>query len=213
MIRVLLADDHPVVRSGYLRLLEQTPDIRVVAEAATGEAAYTAWVAHDPQVLVTDLSMPGAGGLALIRRVRLRSASARVLVFSMHDSGPLVRQALDAGARGFLTKASAPECLVDAVRALHAGQTYLDPALPPGLLQRDPALEAERLASLSPREFEIFRLLAQGQSPLDCAQALNLSPKTVSNHQTLIKEKLGVATSAALAHLAIRHRVISTAGF
>ncbi|HJV72088.1 response regulator transcription factor [Ideonella sp.] len=212
MIRVLLADDHPVVRSGYLRLLEQTPDIRVIAEASTGEAAYAAWVEHEPDLLVTDISMPGAGGLALIRRVRLRSPTARVLVFSMHDSGPLVRQALDAGARGFLTKASAPECLVDAVRALQAGQPYLDPALPPSLLRRDPAQEAERLASLSPREFEIFRLLAQGHSPGECAQLLKLSSKTVSNQQTLIKEKLGVATSAALAHLAIRHQVISTAG-
>lgn len=212
MIRVLLADDHPVVRSGYLRLLEQTPDIRVVAEASSGEAAYAAWIAHEPDLLVTDLSMPGAGGLALIRRVRLRCPDARVLVFSMHDTGPLVRQALEAGARGFLTKASAPECLVDAVRALQAGQRYLDPALPPALLQRDPEHEAERLASLSPREFEIFRLLAQGHSAGECAQALKLSPKTVSNHQTLIKEKLGVATSAALAHLAIRHRVISAAG-
>lgn len=212
MIRVLLADDHPVVRSGYLRLLEQTPDIRVIAEASTGEAAYAAWIEHEPDVLVTDISMPGAGGLALIRRVRLRSPAARVLVFSMHDSGPLVRQALDAGARGFLTKASAPECLVDAVRALQAGQPYLDPALPPSLLQRDPAQEAERLASLSPREFEIFRLLAQGHSPGECALLLKLSSKTVSNQQTLIKEKLGVATSAALAHLAIRHQVISTAG-
>lgn len=212
MIRVLLADDHPVVRSGYLRLLEQTPDIRVVAEASSGEAAYAAWVAHEPDLLVTDLSMPGAGGLALIRRIRLRCPDARVLVFSMHDTGPLVRQALEAGARGFLTKASAPECLVDAVRALQAGQRYLDPALPPALLQRDPEQEAERLSSLSPREFEIFRLLAQGHSAGECAQALKLSPKTVSNHQTLIKEKLGVATSAALAHLAIRHQVIGTAG-
>jgi len=212
MIRVLLADDHPVVRSGYLRLLEQTADIRVVAEAATGEAAYTAWQAHRPDVLVTDLSMPGGGGLALLQRVHQRDAEARLLVFSMHDSPLLVRQALEAGARGFLTKASAPECLVDAVRTLHAGRRYLDPALPASLLQREPAQEAERLSALSLREFEIFRLLAQGHSPGECAAALKLSPKTISNHQTVIKEKLGVATSAALAHLAIRHRVITAAG-
>ena len=212
MIRVLLADDHPVVRSGYMRLLEQTPDIRVVAEAATGEAAYAAYVVHQPDVLVTDLSMPGGGGLALLQRVHQRAPTARMLVFSMHDSPLLVRQALEAGARGFLTKASAPECLVDAVRALQGGQRYLDPTLPAALLQREPAQEAERLSALSVREFEIFRLLAQGHSPGECADALKLSPKTISNHQTVIKEKLGVATSAALAHLAIRHRVITTAG-
>lgn len=212
MIRVVMADDHPVVRSGYQRLLEQTPDIRVVAEAADGHSAYAAFVHHEPDVLVTDLSMPDGGGLALIQRVRQRTPGARMLVFSMHDGPLLVRQALDAGARGFLTKASACGCLVDAVRALQAGRCYLDPGLPVGLLQREPAHEAERLSALSVREFEIFRLLAQGHSPGECAAALHLSPKTISNHQTLIKDKLGVATSAALAHLAIRHRVITSAG-
>ena len=211
MIRVLLADDHPVVRSGYGRLLEQERDIRVVAEAATGEAAYAAFVADPPDVLATDLSMPGGGGLELIRRVIARAPAARILVFSMYDGLPLVGRALEAGARGFLTKAAAPQCLVDAVRALHAGERYLGADLPPGLLQREPAREAERLAALSLREFEIFRLLAQGHSPAECAQALKLSPKTVSNHQTTIKDKLGVTTSAALAHLAIRHRVIESA--
>jgi len=153
--------------------------------------------------------MPGGGGIELIRRVLMRAPAARVLVFSMHDSAPLVRRALEAGARGFLTKAAAPQSLVDAVRALHAGGRYIGP----GLLerpQRDPALEAERLASLSLREFEIFRLLAEGHSAAECAQALNLSTKTVSNHQSVIKEKLGVTTSAALAHLAIRHRLIAS---
>ena len=212
MIRVLLADDHPVVRTGYRRLLEQAGDIRVVHEAGDGDAAYAAWMAESPDVLVTDLSMPGGGGLELIRRVLARAADARVLVFSMHDSPLLVRRALDAGARGFLTKASAPDCLVDAVHALCAGRRYLAPELPAELLHRDPLSEAERLATLSGREFEIFRLLAQGHSAGECAQALKLSAKTVSNHQTVIKDKLGVATSAALAHLAIRHRVISTAG-
>lgn len=212
MIRVLLADDHPVVRDGYLRLLEQTDDIHVVAEAATGEEAYAAFVADPPDVLATDLAMPGGGGLELIRRVVLRAPSARVLVFSMYDSAPLVRRAFEAGARGFLTKASAPEGLADAVRALHRGERYLGADLSPTLLRRNPADEAERLSDLSLREFEIFRLLAQGLSADDCARALKLSPKTISNHQTAIKEKLGVSTSAALAHLAIRHGVINTAG-
>ncbi|CAM5794341.1 response regulator [Rhizobacter fulvus] len=213
MIRVLLADDHPVVRTGYRRLLEQAGDVQVVAEASDGDAAYAAFVAAPPDVLVTDLSMPGGGGMELIRRVLLRAAAARVLVFSMHDSPLLVRRALEAGARGFLTKASAPDGLVVAIRALHAGQRYLGPELPAALLQpREPQPETERLATLSAREFEIFKLLAQGHSSAECAQVLRLSPKTVANHQTLIKEKLGVVTSAALAHLALRHRVIDAAG-
>ena len=210
MIRVVLADDHPVVRSGYLRLLEEAPDIRVIAEAGTGEAAYAAFVADPPDVLASDLSMPGGGGLELIRRVLLRAPAARILIFSMYDSPPLVRRALEAGARGFLTKAAAAQSLIDAVRALHAGERYLGADLSPSLLQRDPAREAERLSELSLREFEIFRMLAQGHSLAECAQALKLSPKTVSNHQTVIKDKLGVTTSAALAHMAIRHRVIGS---
>lgn len=212
MIRVTLADDHPVVRSGYQRLLEQAGDIRVAFEAADGDAAYASFVSDPPDVLVTDLSMPGGGGLALIRRVIARSAVARVLVFSMHDSAQLVRRAFEAGARGYLTKASAPEGLIDAVRALHAGERYLSPDLPAALLLREPEHEAGRVASLSAREFETFRLLAQGHSVATCAQALKLSSKTISNQQTAIKEKLGVTTSAALVHLAIRHGVISGAG-
>lgn len=212
MIRVLLADDHPVVRSGYLRLLDQAGDIQVIAEAGDANAAYAAFTTHQPDVVVTDLAMPAGGGLELLRRVLLRDAQARALVFSMHDAPVLVRRALQAGARGFLTKASPPECLVDAVRELHAGRRYLGRELSPSLLDRHPYDEAERLAELSTREFEIFRLLAQGHSAAECAVALKLSPKTIANVQTAIKEKLGVITSAALVHLAIRHQVITPAG-
>ncbi|GAB4567911.1 MAG: response regulator transcription factor [Rhizobacter sp.] len=177
MIRVLLADDHPVVRSGYLRLLDQAGDIQVIAEAGDANAAYAAFTTHQPDVVVTDLAMPAGGGLELLRRVLLRDAQARALVFSMHDAPVLVRRALQAGARGFLTKASPPECLVDAVRELHAGRRYLGRELSPSLLDRHPHDEAERLAELSTREFEIFRLLAQGHSAAECAVALKLSPR------------------------------------
>ncbi|MBZ8140492.1 DNA-binding response regulator [Rubrivivax gelatinosus] len=211
MIRLLIADDHPVVREGYRRLLEQAGGIEVVAEAGDADTADAAWAVFAPELLVTDLAMPG-GGLELIRRVRLRSPAAAVLVFSMHDGEAMVRRALAAGARGYLSKSAAPELLVDAVRALHAGRSWLDPGLPPGWLRRDPLSEGERLSSLSAREFEVFRLLAAGCSAADCALALGLSAKTVSNHQTVIKDKLGVATSAALVHLAWRHGVISPAG-
>jgi len=212
MISVLLADDHPVVRTGYGRLLEQAGDVRVVAEAGDTAAACAGFVAHRPDVLVTDLSMPGGGGLELIRRVLQRDPQARVLVFSMHDGPLLVQRALDTGARGFLTKASSPDCLVVAIRTLFGGGRYLGPDLAPPAAHNDTAREAANLAALSQREFEVFRLLAQGHSSAECAQVLHLSPKTVANHQTLIKDKLGVATSAALAHLALRHRVIGSSG-
>lgn len=210
MIRLLLVDDHPVVRAGYQRLLEQSGDMRVVAQAGRADEAITEFATHAPDVTVTDLSMPGLGGLELIRRLLARSASARVLVFSMHDSAMLVRRALDVGARGYLSKSSAPETLLDAVRRVHAGEDYLGPGLPAGLLQGDsPAVGLE---VLTPREFEIFRLLARGESLGECASVLNLSQKTISNHQTTIKEKLGVGTTAALVHLALRHGVIAPDG-
>ncbi|MDE2370474.1 MAG: response regulator transcription factor [Burkholderiales bacterium] len=212
MIRILLADDHPVVRSGYRHLLEQAGTMSVVAQAETADAAYAAYVETAPDLVVTDLAMPGGGGLELIRRVRLRDDRARILVFSMHDAATLVRRALDAGARGYVTKASPPERLLDAIAAVHGGRRYLSPDLPAAILERDPAQESERLATLSAREFEVFRLIAQGRSLAECAAELKLSPKTLSNHQTVIKDKLGVSTSAALVHLAIRHGVIDSAG-
>ena len=211
MLRVLLADDHPVVRAGYQRLLEQGGDIRVVADVGDGAAAYAACIEHEPDVVVADLSMPG-GGMDLIQRLCQRYDDARVLVFSMHDSSLLVRRAFEAGARGYIPKSSPPQRLIDGVRALHAGRRYLAPELPAELLgARAPQDEGERLATLSAREFEVFRLLAQGLSAVDCAQRLNLSAKTVSNHQSAIKDKLGVSTSAALVHLALRHGVIAAA--
>lgn len=210
MIKLLLVDDHPVVRSGYQRLLEQAGDMQVVAQCGRVDEALAAFAASAPDVVITDLAMPGSGGLELIRRVLARSPQARVLVFSMHDSAMLVRQAFEIGARGFLSKSNSPEVLLDAVHRVHAGERYLSPDLPPSLLED--AAPASLLETLTPREFEIFRLLARGESIAACAAALNLSPKTVSNHQTVIKDKLHVSTSAALVHLAIRYGVVAPDG-
>ena len=207
-IRVMLVDDHPVVRTGYRRLLEQGGDIAVVAEAGNGETAYGLHLEHAPDVCVTDLSMPGIGGLELLRKLLARDAGARVLVFSMHDTPQLIARALDGGACGFVSKQADPEHLVDAVRAAHIGRRYLDPHSAPGVLQGTARMEAERLSSLSQREFEIFRLLAEGRSAADCARLLHVSSKTVANHQTCIKEKLDVPGPAALVHLALRNGVI-----
>lgn len=208
MIHVLLVDDHPVVRFGYCRLLEQSGDIRVIAEADQADAAYAAFMAHAPDICITDLSMPGAGGLELMRKILARDSLAKVLIFSMYDSAQLVRRAMDDGAYGFVSKNAEPDSLVAAVRAIHAGQRYLSEDLSPTLLKRSIDTEAERLASLSPREFEIFRLLAESRSAAECASILNLSPKTIANNQTHIKEKLDVSTSAALVHLALRNGII-----
>lgn len=211
MIRLLLVDDHPVVRSGYRRLLEQGGEMTVAAEAGNVDEACAMASRHEPDLTITDLSMSGSGGLELIRRLLERHQQARVLVFSMHDSEMLVARALELGARGYVTKRSAPECLIDAVNRVIGGRRYLSPDLAPRLLECA-ALRDDRFESLTHREFEIFRQLAAGASLAECARALHLSPKTVSNHQTLIKDKLGLGTSAAMAHLALRHGVIALDG-
>ena len=207
-IRVLLVDDHPVVRAGYCRLLEGSTDIRVVGEADAVDAGYAAFLAHAPDVTVTDLSLPGSSGIELIRRVRARDAAARVLVFSVYDESAMVDLALRSGATGFVSKRCAPDVLREAVRSVFRGACYLSEDM--RAARTAGSLEAVRAAleALSPREFEIFRLLASGHSAADCAGLLNLSVKTVANYQTLIKEKLGVATSAALVHLALRLGVV-----
>jgi DNA-binding NarL/FixJ family response regulator len=209
MIRVLLVDDHPVVRSGYMRLLEQTDDISVVGEAGDAVEAFANYRERRPDVTVADLSLPGTGGVELVRRIVQHDAGARILAFSMHEDPPLVRRVLDAGALGFIGKDAAPEQLVHAVRAVHQGRRYLARDAVPSHARRQARLEAMRLASLSPRELEVFRLLAQGRSAAECAYLLALSAKTVSNLQSLIKEKLGVSSTTALVHFALRHAVVS----
>ena len=210
MIRLLLVDDHPVVRAGYQRLLEQDGDMTVVAQAGEVDEACVLFAQHAPDLTITDLAMPGSGGLELIRRLRERMADARVLVFSMHDSALLVGRAMELGARGFVTKSCAPDRLIDAVHEVMAGRRYLSPDLSQGASES--RADAGRFESLTAREFEIFRLLARGESLADCARSLHLSPKTVSNIQTLIKDKLGLSTTAAMAHLSIRFGVISAEG-
>lgn len=210
MIRVLLIDDHPVVRAGYRRLLEQTGDIVVSDEAQDAEQGYKLFCETQPDVCISDLSLPGIGGLELLRKVRTRDPRARVLIFSMYDAPQLIQRAIDGGASGFVSKQAAPDELVYAVRVVHAGGRYLGPGTASTPSAPGQADESARLDSLSQREFEIFRLLAAGRSPAECAITLNLSSKTVSNIQSNIREKLDVITSAALAHLALRNGIIAT---
>ena len=210
MIRVLLVDDHPVVRAGYLRLLSQDTDIQVVAEAPNAEEAYAAFVTHAPDVTITDLSLPGLGGLGLLQKILSREPQARVLVCSMYDTLPVVQRALQTGAKGFVSKNAQPEELVKAVHALHLGQAYNSEGSMLHDENREFSEESARIASLTAREYEIFRLLSQGHSVVESAELMHLSQKTISNHQTQIKEKLQVSTLAAMVHLAQRHQVIDT---
>lgn len=199
MIRCLLVDDHPVVRTGYGRLLEMA-GVQVVAEAGDVAGGYAAFLAHQPEVTICDLSLPGASGLELVRRIRARCPAAAVLVFSMLDAALAVPRARAARANGFVGKDSPPETLVDAVLAVRAGGDWW-PSLPPAA---DDGWRRAELVRLSERELEVLRLLALGRSAEDCATALHLSRKTVANYQTQIRDKLGIDNAAGLVHFALR---------
>jgi DNA-binding NarL/FixJ family response regulator len=207
-VRVLMVDDHAVVRAGFRRLLEQTGRIRVVAEAASGEEAYRQFVECAPDVTVLDLTMPGMGGLEALRRMVARDAAARVLVFSMHETAPFVHQALKAGGRGYVTKASAAEVLVEAVEAVARGEIYVGEDVRAAVAEEYEGADRSPLAVLSPREFEIFRLLAEGRSTEEIAQTLFVSAKTIANTASLIRQKLGVNSPVDLVRLALKYRLV-----
>ncbi len=207
-LRILLVDDHAVVRAGFKTLLENHGDLAVVAEADSGEGACRAFVDHSPDLVIMDLSMPGAGGLEAIRRIVSRASDARVLVFSMHEDTLFVEQALQAGARGYIGKSSAPTVLVEAVRQIANGNLYIDPDIAQRLAFQKTKGNDSPFRALSTREFEIARLLAEGLSVNAIANRLALSYKTVANYATQIKAKLDVDTGAELTRLAIRHGIV-----
>jgi two-component system invasion response regulator UvrY len=207
-IRILLADDHAVVRSGLRRLLEQRPGFEVVAEAETGEEAYQVFNEHRPDVAVMDLSMPGMGGLEAIRRILLRDAAARLLVFSMHENAAFASQALKAGARGYVTKTGASDELVTAIQEVARGKVYISKEIAQKIAMQTLSGGEDPMRELSTREFEVFRLIAEGRNSEEIGEMLKISQKTVANYQTLIKQKLNVTTSVELIRLAIRQGVI-----
>jgi DNA-binding NarL/FixJ family response regulator len=206
---VLLVDDHAVVRAGYRLLLQSAPEIEVVAEADSGELGCRLFAELAPDVVVMDLSLPGIGGLEAIRRIVQRDAKAKVLVFSMHEDTLFVEQALAAGARGYVTKSSAPHVLVAAVKQIAAGGQPLAADVAQRLKFARGRGGNSPLKELSTREFEIFCLLAEGLSSAEIAKRLSLSHKTVANYGTQLKAKLGVGTVAELTRLAIRHGVVA----
>jgi two-component system, NarL family, invasion response regulator UvrY len=209
MIRVMLVDDHAVVRTGFRLLLQANADTTVIGEADSGESACQRYVELMPDVVVMDLAMPGMGGLEALRRIRAHHPQARVLALSAHDDPLHARQALREGARGFLSKRSAPEALLEAITTVASGQRYLDAALAQQLaldeVERGGKSPVERL---SEREFEVFVRLAGGASVQRIAEDLKLSASTGGTHLYNIKQKLGVSNQAELTLIAIRHRLI-----
>ncbi|MGR8997482.1 MAG: response regulator transcription factor [Gammaproteobacteria bacterium] len=209
-IKVILVDDHAVVRAGFRMLLSTEDSIEVIAEAERGEQACRLYLEKQPDVMVLDLSMPGIGGLESIRRICNRDSNAKILVFSVHNERVYIDRAINAGAKGYITKHAHPEMLIEAIQKIAEGEVYIEQ----GLIRHEDAHLNENLEicetdyktlieSLSAREFDIFLLLAKGLTPHKIASELCLGYKTVANYGTQIRNKLNVSSVAELAHIAI----------
>ncbi len=209
-IKVILVDDHAVVRAGFRMLLSTDDTIEVIAEADRGEAACQLYLEKQPDVMVLDLSMPGIGGLETLRRICNRDSHAKILVFSVHDEWVYVDRAMNAGAKGYITKQAHPEILITAIQKIAEGELYIEQ----GLIKPDDVFLSESpetnetdykaiIESLSAREFDVFLLLAKGLTAHKIADELCLGYKTVANYGTQIRSKLKVSSVAELAHIAL----------
>jgi len=204
MIRVLIADDHKIVRDGLKRILSAHGEVDVTGEAADGDQALALVRAHEFDLAMVDMSMPGLSGIDLIKRLKLEKPKLRILVLSMHGERQYAARALKAGASGYLNKDSAAELLVGAIRKIAAGGVHIGDAAAASLITADKAPHE----ALSDREFEVLRLLVEGLGPTDIGDKLHLSVKTVSTHKTRILEKLNLSSTAALVRYALDHKLI-----
>ena len=207
-INVMLVDDHAVVRFGFRMLLDATEDIRVVAEAESAEIAYQLIPTAKPDVIVMDISLGGTMGVEATRRIVARDKMARVLGLSSHEDPSSVRYMLKAGALGYLSKRSAPDELMHAIRQVAEGRMYIDSQLSQRMALEEFNGEKSPIEVLSEREFGVFIQLAKGSSVNQIAEMLNISPRTVGTHLYNVKQKLGVANQAELALIAVRHGLI-----
>lgn len=201
---LLLVDDHELVRAGFRRLLEDGDNVTVVAEANSGEQAVQDYIKYKPDVVVMDISMPGIGGIGAVERIIARDPDAKILILSVHEDSVFTSRALQAGAKGFIPKRSAPEEMIKAVMQVAQGKMSIAPEIAQQIAMQKLTGSENILDVLSQREFEVFRLLAEGKTVNEIADVLSLSPKTVGTHHTNIKQKLDVSNSAELARLAIR---------
>jgi len=204
VIRVLIADDHKIVRDGLKRILAANDDIQVAGEAASGDEALKLVKANDYDVAVIDMSMPGLAGIDLIKRLKSEKAGLRLLVLSMHGEHQYAARALKAGASGYLNKDSAAEQLVSALRKIASGGVHISEAAAATLLRQEGSLHE----GLSDREFEVLRLLVEGLGPTEIGERLHLSVKTVSTHKTRILEKLNLGSTAQLVRYALEHKLL-----
>ena len=203
-INILLVDDHSVVRMGFKMLIENESDMAVICEAESGELGITAFKEHKPSIVIMDITMPGIGGLDAIERIIAFDKKAKILVLSAHEDSVHPKRALSAGALGYLTKRSAAEELIKAIRSVNSGTKYLEPAIAQQMAITQISVENNPVEILSDREFEVFMDLAKGKSTNEIADTMCLSPRTVGTHLYNIKQKLNANNSAEIALIAIR---------
>ena len=207
-IRVMLVDDHAVVRMGFKLLLQGADDIEVVAEAESGEEAIKRYPEIKPDVVVMDISMPGVGGLEAVSRLLAKDPAAKILILSAHEDSSHPKRLLKAGAVGYLSKRSAAEELIQAIHQVSKGKTFLDSKLAQAMAVQQLTGEQNPVEVLSDREFEVFMLLAKGQSVAHIAEKLFLSPRTVGTHLYNIKQKLNAGNSAEITLIAMRNGLL-----
>jgi DNA-binding NarL/FixJ family response regulator len=205
MTRVLIADDHKIVRDGLKRILASAADLEVAGEAASGDEALALVRANDYDIAMIDMSMPGISGIALVKRLKIEKPKMKLLVLSMHGEHQYAARALKAGASGYLTKDSAADQLLGALHKIAAGGVHISDAAASALMSSPAGSSHE---SLSDREFEVMRLLVEGLGPSEIGERLHLSVKTVSTHKTRILEKLGVGSTAELVRYALENKLI-----
>jgi len=211
LIRLLLVDDHDIVRTGIAHILEKQKDIEIVGEAGNGEDALKLVREVKPDVVLMDVNMPGLGGLEATRRIHRSTPKTRVIILTVHSEAPFPTHLLDAGASGYLTKGCAAEDLVQAIRAVYREQRYIGKDIAQRLaLSLLPGADKSPFDELSSREMEVMMMLIQGDDVAQIAEALSLSPKTVSTYKYRIYEKLNVKNDVELTHLAIRHGIVET---
>jgi DNA-binding NarL/FixJ family response regulator len=201
-VKVLIVDDHPIVRAGLRRLLAEEPEIDI-REAAAGTEALSIVSEHRPDVVILDLNMPGIGGLEVIARLKIECPAVRILVLSMHDDAVHVTRALQAGARGYVSKNAPPDQILEAIRRVAGGRSYIEHDIAQELALLNVRTPAQRLKELSRRDLEILRLLGEGRSLSEIADTVGISYKTVANNCTEIKAKLGVQRTAELVRIAV----------
>jgi DNA-binding NarL/FixJ family response regulator len=210
LIKVLLADDHSIVRAGLRRIVEESDDMEVIAEAADGREAIRLVRKTAPDVAVIDISMPGLDGLEVVSRLRGHCPDLPILILTMHEEGQYVVRAIQAGAMGYMTKQSAPEQLLKAIRKIHAGSRYLtdDAAETLALRIAKGTGEQSPLDSLSMRELQVLRRLAMGHTNREIASAYSISIKTVDTYRSRLLKKLNLRNNAELSRFAIQNRLI-----